>query len=65
LQAHFEGGAILGFTTVSASHIEIEDLPRAKRRRLGFEPMDVLEGDLGDRPVPIAMFLSLGSTPEN
>ena len=123
-----EGGAILGFTTVSASHIEIEDLPRAKRkrlpqyplpvlrlarlavgekakergvgrrllravfylaremekkvdcvgiavdakpdavdfyRRLGFEPMDVLEGNLGDRPVPIAMFLPLASIPEH
>jgi GNAT superfamily N-acetyltransferase len=123
-----EEGVILGFSTVSASHIEIEDLPRTKRKRLpqyplpvlrlarlavgekarrrgvgrrllravfylaremgkkvgcvgivvdakpdavefyrclGFEPMDVLEGNLGDRPVPIAMFLSLGSIPED
>lgn len=28
---------------------------------LGFEPIDVISGNLGDRPEPIAMFLPIGA----
>ena len=31
--------------------------------RYGFEPMEVQQGQLGDRPEPIAMFLELGAIP--
>lgn len=31
--------------------------------RYGFEPVTVLAGELGDRPVPITMFLELGAIP--
>lgn len=37
-----EDGRILGFATVAASHIEIEDLPAAKRRRFPQYPLPVL-----------------------
>ena len=29
----------------------------------GFEPFELLQGELGARPVPVSMFLSLGSIP--
>lgn len=31
--------------------------------RFGFVPFDTLEGALGERPVPVTMFLPLGSIP--
>ena len=33
-------------------------------RRYGFERIDVVEGELGDRPGPLPMFLSLGAVPD-
>ena len=36
------GPAVLGYITVSASHIEIKDLPRPARRRLPRYPLPVL-----------------------
>lgn len=32
--------------------------------KLGFIPLDVLAGELGDRPQPLPMFLELGELPE-
>jgi GNAT superfamily N-acetyltransferase len=32
-------------------------------RKLGFVPLDVVGGELGDRPVPQVMFLELGQVP--
>ncbi len=32
--------------------------------RYGFESLEVIRGTLGDRPVPQAMFLPLGSIPK-
>ena len=32
--------------------------------RFGFEPLDLMQGGLGDRPQPTAMFLELGAIPE-
>lgn len=32
-------------------------------RKLGFEPLDVHVGSLGDRPVPTSLFLELGAIP--
>ena len=118
---------ILGFVTVAPSQIEIDDLPRARRKRLpryplpvlrlarlavderaqgqgvgrlllrsvfvlaremasslgcigvvidakpeamdfykryGFEPLEVLQGALGDRPEPVPLFLPLSAVPE-
>lgn len=37
-----EEGRIVGFATVAASHLEIEDLPASKRRRLPEYPLPVL-----------------------
>lgn len=37
-----EVGAIVGFVTVSASHVEIDDLPEARRRSLPRYPLPVL-----------------------
>lgn len=37
-----EEGRIAGFATVAASHLEIEDLPASKRRRLPEYPLPVL-----------------------
>ena len=31
--------------------------------QFGFEPLDVVSGELGDRPSPLPMFLALGSIP--
>jgi GNAT superfamily N-acetyltransferase len=122
-----EGDRILGFVTVAPSQIEIDDLPRARRKRLpryplpvlrlarlavderargqgigrlllrsvfvlaremasslgcigvvadakpeamdfykqyGFEPLEVLQGALGDRPEPVSLFLPLSAVPE-
>lgn len=118
---------LLGFATVAAGHIEIEDLPKAKKKKLphyplpilrlarlavdqkaqghgvgklllravfqiardmaqsvgcvgvvvdakpeavafyeryGFEPFEVIEGALGSRPKPLAMFLPIGAIPK-
>lgn len=33
-------------------------------RRYGFEPLDVLEGSLGDCPEPVSMFLPMSSIPD-
>ena len=33
-------------------------------RRYGFEPLDVLEGSLGDCPEPVSMFLPLSGIPD-
>jgi GNAT superfamily N-acetyltransferase len=122
-----EKDTILGYVTVTASHIEIENLPQKSRkslpsyplpvlrlarlavdeeyrnnkigtlllrsvfhlahemaqkvgclgvvvdakkdaiefyRQLGFEPLELVEGWLEDRPEPVAMFLALGSIPK-
>lgn len=32
--------------------------------RYGFEPVALLAGELGDRPLPVTMFLELGAIPE-
>jgi predicted N-acetyltransferase YhbS len=32
-------------------------------RRYGFEPLEVLQGALGDRPQPLSMFLPLAELP--
>ena len=37
-----EGQAVLGFATVAAAHVEIEDLPLAARRKLPAYPLPVL-----------------------
>ncbi len=121
-----EGEAILGYVTVAASHIEIEELPPSHRRRLphyplpilrvarlavaetaqgtgvgrmllraacllareqarrtgcigvvvdakpstvdfyrryGFEPLEIIEGGLGDRPQPLPLFLPVDAIP--
>jgi predicted N-acetyltransferase YhbS len=121
-----QGEQIVGYATVSASHIEVQDLPTATRGRLpayplpvlrlarlavsedtrsqgigaallravftlahemstrygcvgvvvdakpdsvsfykryGFEAMDLIQGGLGDRPAPTAMFLPLAAIP--
>lgn len=120
-------GKILGFVTLSATSITIEQLPKSARKRLpryplpalrlarlavartsqgqgigkhllratfriahemsdrtgcvgvvvdakpnavsyyeqfGFEPFEVISGELGDRPSPLPMFLPLGSIPK-
>ena len=123
-----EEGVIVGFATVSPSHIELDDLPRGRLRkrlpayplpilrlarlavsedaqgrgvgsalmraifhlalelrervgcigvvvdakpvaekyyaRLGFEPLNLVEGSLGDRPEPVAMFLPISGIPK-
>ena len=33
-------------------------------RQYGFEELEILEGALGDRPLPIPMFLPLGAVPD-
>jgi GNAT superfamily N-acetyltransferase len=33
--------------------------------RLGFVPLDVVAGQLGDRPQPLPMFLELGAVPKD
>jgi len=121
-----EDEAILGFATVSASQIEIRDLPAERQRKLpryplpvlrlarlavdrgaqgrgigltllkavfllarrmahdygcvgvlvdakpaavafyerfGFTPLQISEGELGDRPAPLPMFLEIGAIP--
>ena len=47
------------------------DLDRFSRNTLvrtskqyGFEPLEVVRGQLGDRPAPLPMFLPLGSIPK-
>jgi GNAT superfamily N-acetyltransferase len=122
-----EDDRILGFVTVAPSQIEIDDFPRARRKKLpryplpvlrlarlavderaqgqgvgrlllrsvlvlaremasslgcigvvvdakpeamdfykryGFEPLEVLQGSLGDRPEPVPLFLPLSAVPE-
>jgi Predicted acetyltransferase len=122
-----EKGQILGFVTVAPSQIEIDDLPRSRRKKLpryplpvlrlarlavderarrqgigrlllrsvfmlaremasslgcvgvvvdakpaaldfykcyGFEPLEVVQGGLGDRPAPVPLFLPLSAIPE-
>jgi len=121
-----EDAALVGFVTVTAASVTIEDLPRSRSRRLphyplpvlrlarlavderargrgigltllrwvldlaremstgigcvgvvvdakpaatsfytslGFRPLDVIRGRLGDRPQPVPLFLPLGSIP--
>ncbi|MEZ4298534.1 MAG: GNAT family N-acetyltransferase [Polyangiaceae bacterium] len=123
-----EDGALLGFATVSAAQIEVQDLPAAKQGRLpryplpvlrlarlavdkraqgrgvgltllkavfvlarsmadelgcigvvvdakpqaisfyqryGFTELEVLQGQLGDRPEPVPMFLEIGAIPSS
>lgn len=123
-----EDGALLGFATVSAAQIEVQDLPAAKQGRLpryplpvlrlarlavdkkaqgrgvglmllkavfvlarsmadelgcigvvvdakpqaisfyqryGFTELEVVQGQLGDRPEPVAMFLEIGAIPSS
>jgi hypothetical protein len=33
--------------------------------RYGFSPLDVLSGELGDRPQPVPMFLEIGAIPDS
>ncbi len=123
-----EDGAVLGFATVSAAQIEVQDLPAAKQGRLpryplpvlrlarlavdkkaqgrgvglmllkavfvlarsmadelgcigvvvdakpqavsfyqryGFTELEVVQGQLGDRPEPVPMFLEIGAIPSS
>ncbi|MEO8921211.1 MAG: GNAT family N-acetyltransferase [Polyangiaceae bacterium] len=34
-------------------------------QKLGFMPLDLVAGELGDRPAPVAMFLELGQVPKS
>ncbi len=37
-----DGGCILGFVTLSVGHIEIEELPKNKRKKLPHDPLPIL-----------------------